>query len=190
MLGVGTFVLVWAWLRRVLLGRPYPEKSTDALVADPMPRPPIKDHERRDANAKWIFGIIVFLFVFGMTLHGILAGFLSALKHKPPPTDHWRPSIQAGRWSPPPPAMPRLQVSPPLDLQQFRAREEEQLHTYGWVDRRAGVVRMPIERAMELVLQEGLRVRAGTNTQPGGPSTYQLIQQRPEQREREIQGEK
>jgi len=56
---------------------------------------------------------------------------------------------------------PRLQSTPALDLARFRAREEERLSTYGWVDRAAGVVRLPIERAMELVAEEGLPVRKG-----------------------------
>jgi hypothetical protein len=33
------------------------------------------------------------------------------------------------------------------------ARTRQQLSSYGWVDRQAGLVRIPIERGMELVLQ-------------------------------------
>jgi len=51
-------------------------------------------------------------------------------------------------------------------------------------------VRIPIERAMELVLQEGLPTRSATNRNQRGPSTYQLMLQRPEHRESEIKGEK
>jgi hypothetical protein len=57
------------------------------------------------------------------------------------------------------PPEPRLQAAPSADLAEFRAREEERLSTYGWIDRQAGVVRLPIERAMELVLNEGLPAR-------------------------------
>jgi len=59
------------------------------------------------------------------------------------------------------PPEPRLQESPALDLLRFRAREEERLSTYGWVDRPNGVVRIPIERAMEIVAREGLPSREG-----------------------------
>lgn len=41
-----------------------------------------------------------------------------------------------------------------------RARKKEQLSSYGWVDRSAGVVHVPISRAMELVA-EGVRAPAG-----------------------------
>jgi hypothetical protein len=59
------------------------------------------------------------------------------------------------------PPEPRLQASPALDLRELQAREHERLSTYGWVDRQAGVVHLPIERAMELVAEEGLPVRQG-----------------------------
>ena len=36
-------------------------------------------------------------------------------------------------------------------LRDLRAREDEELHSYRFVDREKGVVRLPIERAMELV---------------------------------------
>ena len=45
-------------------------------------------------------------------------------------------------------------------------------------ERTAGIVRIPIDRAMELVLQRGLPVRSGTNRNETGPSSYQLQQQR------------
>ena len=53
-------------------------------------------------------------------------------------------------------AAPRLQLSPRSDLAQMRAAEEKILHSYGWVDKQKGVVRIPIERAMELTAQRGL----------------------------------
>jgi hypothetical protein len=57
------------------------------------------------------------------------------------------------------PPEPRLQETPALDLARFRAREEERLSTYGWVDRPSGVVHIPIERAMDIVAREGLPAR-------------------------------
>ena len=70
-----------------------------------------------------------------------------------------------------------------MDLEAFQAREEIELHSYGWVNRSSGIVRIPIERAMELLLQKGLPARSGTNQVKLGPSTYELQKQRPLQRE-------
>jgi hypothetical protein len=57
------------------------------------------------------------------------------------------------------PPAPRLQTSTAVDLIAHREREEEILERYGWVDRENGKVRIPIERAMDLVLERGLPVR-------------------------------
>ncbi|HVW20689.1 MAG TPA: hypothetical protein VHC86_05695 [Opitutaceae bacterium] len=39
-------------------------------------------------------------------------------------------------------------------LQQLRAQHEKQLASYGWVDQKSGVVQLPIDRAMELVIRD------------------------------------
>jgi hypothetical protein len=39
--------------------------------------------------------------------------------------------------------------------------QEEKLNTYDYIDKQAGTVRIPIERAMELIAQRGLPVRDG-----------------------------
>lgn len=57
------------------------------------------------------------------------------------------------------PAEPRLQTSPRQDLRDLRAAEDATLASYGWVDRNAGVVRIPIAEAMRLTLQRGLPSR-------------------------------
>lgn len=54
---------------------------------------------------------------------------------------------------------PRLQANPAAELAELRDDEETRLHSYGWVDRQAGVIHMPIERAMELTLERGLPAR-------------------------------
>ena len=65
------------------------------------------------------------------------------------------------------PPEPRLQTQPLEDLRRLRAEEEAVLTGYGWVDRPKGVVRIPIERAMALVLQKGLPARkAAAEPQP------------------------
>lgn len=59
------------------------------------------------------------------------------------------------------PPEPRLQTSPLSDLQALRAWEDRVLTTYAWVDRGAGVVRIPVQRAKDLVLERGLPARRG-----------------------------
>jgi hypothetical protein len=57
------------------------------------------------------------------------------------------------------PPEPRLQTNPRQDLADLRAKEDALLTTYGWVDKSAGVVRIPIDEAMKLTLQRGLPAR-------------------------------
>src|SRR5688572_762431 len=40
------------------------------------------------------------------------------------------------------------------NLAELQKKEAEQATSYGWVDQNAGVVRLPLERAMELTLQQ------------------------------------
>jgi hypothetical protein len=61
---------------------------------------------------------------------------------------------------------PRLEGDERREINDFREQEEQTLNSYGWVDQQAGVVRIPIDRAMQLVAQRGLptRQQAGTAT--------------------------
>ena len=60
------------------------------------------------------------------------------------------------------PPEPRLQTRPREDLRALRAEEDSVLTTYGWIDRRNGIVHIPIDRAMALTVERGLSARSGT----------------------------
>ena len=59
------------------------------------------------------------------------------------------------------PPAPNLQTQPFQDLYQLRAAEDKKLVEYGWVDKDGGVAHIPIDRAMEVMLQKGFPARAG-----------------------------
>jgi hypothetical protein len=54
---------------------------------------------------------------------------------------------------------PKLEEDERGQLNGIRLEEEKTLYSYGWVDEKAGTVRIPIERAMDLLVQRGLPVR-------------------------------
>ncbi len=58
---------------------------------------------------------------------------------------------------------PRLETNERMEINDFRLKEEQTLHSYGWVDKDAGTMHIPIDRAMQLIAQRGLPVHA----QPG-----------------------
>lgn len=62
---------------------------------------------------------------------------------------------------------PRLEQNERTQLDDIRLQELQKLNSYGWVDQQGGVVRIPIERAMDLVVQRGLPVAPENNGTPG-----------------------
>ena len=52
------------------------------------------------------------------------------------------------------------------DVADLHAREELLLNNYTWADQKAGKVRIPIERAMELIAERGLPVAPTVQTAP------------------------
>jgi hypothetical protein len=67
------------------------------------------------------------------------------------------PAHQADERTRAPPAIeggPRLQAAPERDFPAFHAEKSRLLHAYAWVDRGRGIVRIPIDRAMALLVQQ------------------------------------
>ena len=54
------------------------------------------------------------------------------------------------------PPEPTLQVFPAAEIAEYQAQKAVELETHAWIDREAGVVRIPVERAMELTVKRGL----------------------------------
>jgi hypothetical protein len=53
----------------------------------------------------------------------------------------------------------RLLVDAPNELREMRAAEDAVLNSYGWVDKDAGIVRIPVDRAMAILANKGLPAR-------------------------------
>lgn len=104
--------------------------------------------------SKFVIGLVVLVVGAALLMWFLFDRYAaSAVRNSPEPD----PMTLADPRKEPP--EPRLQQYPVMDLKQFRAGEDEVLHSYGWVDAAKGVVRIPVERAMELVAKEGLPVR-------------------------------
>ena len=104
-------------------------------------------HEERDVNSRFVIGAgcgllviigIVFLVVW------LLINLLGAGMNLSSSTTTAQPT---------PPA-PRLQVAPEEEYQHLKATQESILNSYAWVDQGKGVARIPIDRAMELVVTQ------------------------------------
>jgi hypothetical protein len=62
--------------------------------------------------------------------------------------------------------VPRLQQFPRNELYTFSRDERARLGSYGWENKAAGTVHIPIEEAMRLTVERGLPVQTTDAAQP------------------------
>jgi len=103
-----------------------------------------------------VLGLAVFTLVFTFIGHLVYYGLAAREQAASPPV-----SPLAEKYAAKEPPLPRLQIDPKLDLDVLRAAEHKTLSSYAWVDKDAGIVQVPIERAMEMLLAKGLPARQG-----------------------------
>jgi hypothetical protein len=73
--------------------------------------------------------------------------------------------------SPPNVPQPQLQPDPVADYNVYRLSARAMLESYGWVDQKAGIARIPIDKAMDLVVERGLPWhQPGTSPAPTAPN--------------------
>ena len=117
-------------------------------------------HETSDANVRGIFGFALGLLVTGVAVCVFvwwLFLFLAAREARRVMPEF---PLAAGQEDRLPPE-PRLQTNPRQDLRDLRGAEDTVLTSYGWVDKNAGVARIPIGEAMKLTVKRGLPAREG-----------------------------
>lgn len=125
-------------------------------------------HEHTDASVWVLVKFAIWLLVSGAVIHvGLWLMFALFVEQREPTVEAEYP-LAAEASEPRLPAEPRLQRIPANEIADFRRREEAILHGYGWIDKDAGVVRIPIEDAMRLTVERGLPSRPDASaTVPG-----------------------
>jgi hypothetical protein len=111
-------------------------------------------HETTDVNAwaigKFAIGLVVVCVVSIALLFGLLKFFQSREETSVANT------VEPTKMFP----QPQLQKTPIPDLKAIRAEEDKLLNGYAWVDQPKGVVRIPVDRAIEVLAQRGLPTRS------------------------------
>jgi hypothetical protein len=102
------------------------------------------DYERSDVDPRLVAALACAAAVFLIGAPYLLLGVYPVARREPVPPAAAQPPV------------PRLQIDPRDDLAMLRADEHARLSTYGWIDQTHGIVRVPIERAIELTAQRGL----------------------------------
>ena len=111
-------------------------------------------HEDSDVSIKSL-GIFLAVLAITMVITGAIVVGLFDLFLKEAEEADVPPSPLAQSGEPAPPPGPLLQVAERLDLRLHRESQEKLIHETGWIDRDRGVVRIPIERAIELTAERG-----------------------------------
>lgn len=133
--------------------------------------------EHQDLGSKPIIGFIITLVVLGVLTYYVLWGmfhFLDAYNRKHQAPANPMVKVQPDTRVVTPQTItqfpePRLEDNERTELDGFRYAEEEKLNSYGWVNQDAGVVHIPIERAMQLIAQRGLPTTPQAGTMPISP---------------------
>lgn len=125
------------------------------------PTPAGAKHEHTDIDPTIGYQFALWLAVSMLISFGIVYGafwFFEGQARKADATAQKYP-LAAGMPHKEPPA-PNLQKQPFKDIYMLRQGETEKLMSYGWVDKDGGVTRIPIDQAMEIMLQRGFPARA------------------------------
>lgn len=115
--------------------------------------PPPPAHEESDASVAGVLAVGIAL-LCALALAAVLVSWLYATFTGEPLALH---PPHAGLDDVPRPAP--LPIAP--TAAELHAAERRVLGSYGWVDRARGLVRLPIERAMDVLAARGLPARAG-----------------------------
>lgn len=120
---------------------------------------PDVEHEQTDIDFRALALATGGLLVVALVAHLLLFVLFNYFQGREAGLVDPRYPLAAGKTRMPP--EPRLQPNPGEDMKELRRRQEQILRSYGWVDETAGVVRIPIDEAMRLVVERGLPARPG-----------------------------
>lgn len=127
-------------------------------------------YEKRDAN-------LPALLQFGFWLAIVIVAAVVSMKYT---LNFFQKVMPEGKPASPlsdvrtlPPA-PRLQVHPHEELREYCTGQQQNVKSYAWVDERNGIVQIPVDRAMELVLERGLPVRPANQAPAGSAGMHQV----------------
>lgn len=118
---------------------------------------PSQRFEKRDVDFRAITRFGIGLFILCVASFALLLGVFKFFLDQEKAAQAPRPSDIARHRVPP---EPRLQATPVKDLATIRAEEDAILNNYTWVDKEKGVVRMPIDKAIDALVAKGLPARS------------------------------
>ncbi len=141
-------------------GLPAPAHAHEAPYAPPAESVEL-DREIQYHQLIWLgLGLLGIAAISAVLVFFMLRGFVRwrATSTEPPPVMAPQPIT---------PKEPKLLARPENELARVRAEEAEQLASYGWVNPAAGVVHIPIARAIDIIAAQGLPARTAATAADG-----------------------
>jgi hypothetical protein len=133
------------------------------MAAHPHPHGSLENpdvaHESSDVNIRALLWFVFMLVATTVLISVAMYGLMSVFDRIERNNDQTKLPLMRPAGQRPP--EPQLQTTPWTDLKKFRADEETHIHSYGWIDEKAGVAHIPIDKAKALLLQKGLPSRGG-----------------------------
>jgi hypothetical protein len=140
------------------------------------------DYERSDIGVSGILYFMAGLAVAGIIIYFVVAGLFAFLEKRFESQATMSPLVTTSstktRDIPKgyPQATfpdPRLEEDERSQLNGIRLSEEQTLSSYDYIDQKAGTIRIPIDRAMDLIAQRGLptRTEGAAVAKPAMPTT-------------------
>jgi hypothetical protein len=106
-------------------------------------------HETREVDVRFIFVSLAALLIGAFLACLLVVGIFQYFHHTYLPE-----AVKASPQVIPP--EPRIEVNTTQQLRTVRAREDHVLSSYAIVDQKQGLVRVPIDRAIDMLAQKGL----------------------------------
>jgi hypothetical protein len=128
------------------------------LEYGPTPKGAKYEHTDIDVSVGYKFGL--WLAVSMLISIGIVTGVFYFFEGREKAANVIAQKYPLAAGLPKEPPTPHLQTQPFKDIYTLRQAEAEKLSSYGWVDKEGGVARLPIDRAMEVMLQKGFPARS------------------------------
>jgi hypothetical protein len=132
------------------------------------PAPPPLNHELSDADPAPILKFLAFLVAASIVIALLVVPFYNYLERREAAEKTARHPMSLTGVERPLPPPPRLQTYPFQDIKALRQHDKPVVGSYEWVDRNAGTVRIPVDRAMDLLAQRGLPYRKGGQPSAAG----------------------
>jgi len=115
-------------------------------------------HEESDVNVRAILGWGLGLIVVALVVQVFLWWLMGLYQGQVQRADTRAYPLAVGQQDVQPPE-PRLQTTPQQDMRALRDSQRARLQGHEWINRDAGIARIPIEDAMRIVVERGLPTR-------------------------------